>query len=32
MQEREVRGDGPYKGLSGSGRWVTGHKDIRWAW
>jgi hypothetical protein len=26
MQEREVRGNGPYKDPSGSGGWVTGHK------
>jgi hypothetical protein len=26
MQEREVRGNGPFEGPSGSGEWVTGHK------
>jgi hypothetical protein len=26
MQEREVRGNGPFKGPSASGEWVTGHK------
>jgi hypothetical protein len=26
IQEREVRGNGPYKGPLGSGEWVTGHK------
>jgi hypothetical protein len=32
MQEREVIGNGLYEGPSGSSRWVTGHKDIRWTW
>jgi hypothetical protein len=26
MQDREVEGNGPYKGPSGSGELVTGHK------
>jgi hypothetical protein len=26
MQKREVRGNSPYKGPSGSGEWVTGHE------
>jgi hypothetical protein len=26
MQEREVRGNSPFKGPSGFGKWVTGHK------
>jgi hypothetical protein len=29
MQERKVRGNGPYKGPSGSGEWVTGKKGGR---
>jgi hypothetical protein len=30
MQAREVRGNGPYKGPSGYGEWVTGHKGAWW--
>jgi hypothetical protein len=26
LQEREVRGNGPYEGPLGSGEWVTRHK------
>jgi hypothetical protein len=28
MQEREVKGSSPYKGPSGSGRWINGHKEV----
>jgi hypothetical protein len=32
MQKREVRGNGPYQGPSGSGEWVTGHKGNVVSW